>query len=133
MCQSWKRFYVKKKIRLVLILGLLFVCLGVLLVGGTAFYLRYTDFSVAIPIAKESKITELTKELDKANFRIEASPFEQNGVITASVSGSVVLFSSSKDLKAQIKALQLLIGRHKMEPVKPKEIDLRFEKIVVRY
>lgn len=123
----------RKKIRLVLILGFIFVCLGILFVGGTAFYLRYTDFSVAIPIAKESKTIELTKELAKANFRIEASPFEQNGIITASISGSVVLFSSSKDLKAQIKALQLLISRLKMEPVKPKEIDLRFEKIIVRY
>lgn len=123
----------RKKIRLFIVLSLLVVCLGVLLAGGTAFYLQRTDFSVLTPIAKESKITELTKELAKANFRIEASPFEQNGVITASVSGSVVLFSSSKDLKAQIRALQLLLSRLKMEPVKPKEIDLRFEKIVVRY
>jgi cell division septal protein FtsQ len=48
-------------------------------------------------------------------------------------SGTLVIFSQSKEREKQLAALQTLLSRHRMEGRRAKEIDLRFAKPVVRY
>ena len=53
--------------------------------------------------------------------------------LTASVSAVTVLFSSDKDFSVQVRALQLVLPRLKMEGRTAKVIDLRFNKAVIQY
>lgn len=122
-----------KKIRLLLILITL---VSVLTITGIAIFLYYhsqENLPVQNPTSSQTTLLKLASELKLADLPLESTPFEQNGVITASISGTKVLFSTRKDLKKAIKALQLIKAKLKMDSVKPSEIDLRFDKVVVRY
>lgn len=123
----------RKKIRLFVISAVLLTLLFISLIGGYSLYKQSENQPVNNPVMSPPKTYALVKILKSAGFEIASPPFENNGTISASVSGSLVLFSSLKDLKMQVKALQLVTRSLKMEGTKPKEIDLRFTKVVVRY
>lgn len=122
-----------KKIRL------FFISLAVLLIsifliaGGYIYNLKKSNQKVQNPIAKQPQSLELVKELKAASFKIESSLFENQNTIIASVSGSKVVFSKTKSIKTQVKSLQLLLDSLKMDMAKPNEIDLRFDKVIVRF
>ena len=42
-------------------------------------------------------------------------------------------FSQENDLSTQVRALQLILNQTKIDKNLPKEIDLRFSKVVLRY
>ncbi len=123
----------RKKIRIFVVAVLIVLILIIIGAGAYVYNLKSEKKVVIIPTTNSPKTLELTRILSSSGFNLESNPFEENGSITASISGSTVVFSNSKDLKKQVKALQLLNGSLKMEDKRPREIDLRFEKVVLRY
>lgn len=122
-----------KKLRLLGFISFLLVIVLVLVVSGFIYFQKQQNVPVQQPTVSKTNLLKLADALTSANLTLEAAPFEQNGTITASVSGRRVLFSTRKDLKTQVQALQLITGKLKMDPQPPKEIDLRFDKVVVRF
>lgn len=88
---------------------------------------------VISPVPTPPVVLELLATLENRGFEVEALPFEEESSVIASVSGTKIIFSKSKSPQSQVKALQLVIESLKMEAVKPKEIDLRFDKVILRY
>jgi len=76
---------------------------------------------------------ELAQLLEKNGIGISGLPIVTNNNIMASVSGILVTFSADKDLVVQVRALQLVLPRLKMEGKPVKEIDLRFNKVIIKY
>lgn len=75
---------------------------------------------------------ELVQLLAKNGIGLTGLPVILNNNIAATISGITVLFSAEKDLGVQVRALQLVLPRLKMEERIVKEIDLRFGKIVIK-
>lgn len=76
---------------------------------------------------------ELTQLLEKNGIGISGLPTVINNNIMASVSGILVTFSLDKNLEVQVRALQLVLPRLKMEGKPVKEVDLRFNKVIIKY
>ncbi len=85
------------------------------------------------PYASDSPLVSLRTLAKSENLPLEGSPIQEGTTITASISGVRVLFSSERSLATQAKALQLVLGKIKMEGKLPLEIDLRFNKVVLKY
>ncbi len=116
------------------ILSFILALVGVLVfVGSLLFFQKSKKLPVVTPVNSSPKTLELASELSKNNFSLESVPIENKNSIIASVSGLKVIFSRQKSLKTQVKALQLTLPGLKMESVIPREIDLRFDKVVLRY
>lgn len=71
--------------------------------------------------------------LEKNGLVVETAPVFLSDAIIASVAGVSVFFSPEKEPGAQVRALQLVLPKLTMEDRKVKEIDLRFNKVVIRY
>lgn len=117
----------KKKIILFLILSLL-IAAGILI-----WNVRFDKQTLFIPYFSPPPEKQLVNELTKNNININSLPAVSGNTLTSSISGTTVIFTSSKDFGPQIRALQLVLGGIKMEGKIPKEIDLRFDKVVLRY
>lgn len=76
---------------------------------------------------------ELVQLLAKNGISFTGLPVILNNNITTSISGITVIFSAEKDLGVQVRALQLILPRLKMEERMVREIDLRFGKIIIKY
>lgn len=123
----------RKRIRTLAVIFAVLLIITTASAGGFFFWQKSQNLPIKTPVSGSPKALELTKALTNAGFTIDSVPIETKGAITASVSGKLVVFSVAKDTKTQVKALQLLEQSLKMEPTNPKEIDLRFDKVVVRY
>lgn len=78
------------------------------------------------PLGQTSYLSTLTKALDGV------VPVEYSDRLIASVSGITVIFPKSDNYDNLVRALQMVLNRATMEN-KPVEIDLRFNKPVLRY
>lgn len=76
---------------------------------------------------------QLGAVLKEANFASPSQIVISGDTVTASIAGYTVKFSRNKDFLSQVKTLQLVLGKIKIEGRIPREIDLRFTKIVLRY
>ncbi len=94
---------------------------------------RFWPVKAVSPISQPSSVYDLMTLLGKSGLRISQTPVIVDGTIQASVSGVSVLFAPDKDLAVQVRSLQLVLPRLTMEGKKVLEIDLRFNKVVVRY
>lgn len=115
-----------KKIVFVLLLALVLIGAGVFI---------YTKQQKKAPgeFFQKPPAYELTKLLEKNGIGISGLPTVINNNLMASVSGILVTFSLDKDLEVQVRALQLVLPRLKMESKPAKEIDLRFNKVIIKY
>ncbi len=84
------------------------------------------------PIFAPDSIFSLTSGLDQAGIILDSPPTIYADTITASISGALVLFENNGNFATQIKTLQLVLSRLKMEGKTVKEIDLRFSKVIIR-
>lgn len=84
------------------------------------------------PIFAPDSIFSLTSDLEEAGINLDSPPTVSGDTITASISGVLVLFEQGGNFATQIKTLQLVLPRLKMESRKITEIDLRFSKVVIR-
>ena len=113
-----------KKFVLVII-ALLVICVGIVVV------MRQTP-KILSPLIATSPVYKLASLLSK-NGLVSTTPVIENGALIASVSGILVSFSPQKDLAEQVRALQLVLPKVKMDQRQVIEIDLRFNKVVIKY
>lgn len=86
----------------------------------------------AVPLTAGAIVPELAGVLEKTGLAIFGQPAILGNSVIASISGIRVSFSTEKDFSSQVRALQLILGRLTIDKL-PKEIDLRFGKVVIRY
>ncbi|MBI4100062.1 hypothetical protein HY440_03575 [Candidatus Microgenomates bacterium] len=115
-----------------ILLGVGVISLVAGLVGYWFWHKSQIDHSVATPYSSPDPSTTLATELSRAGITLDSAPQILGANINASMSGIMVIFSRDGDLVSQARTLQLLLPRLKMENKKITEIDLRFNKVVVR-
>ncbi len=111
----------------------------ILLFSGFVFWQRekisgwLNQQAILAPVFGKPVTYDLALLLEKNGFSLSTPPISLDGSIYASISGVLVLFSPEKDLVSQVRALQLVFPKVKMESKVAREIDLRFGKVVIRY
>lgn len=108
----------------------------VLAVAGAGLLVKQRFFPegrLILPYSSVSPARQLTDILGTGDINPTGQIIIKGSTMEASVSGVLVLFSSDKDLGLQVRTLQLILPRLKMEDKVAKEIDLRFNKVVIRY
>lgn len=119
----------QKKLPLIVITVLI-----VLIVLGIFAFYRYTRHAQVLrPSYATPETQQLGKILQSSSLSFEDPPRAYNDRIEASISGILVYFSKDKDLKTQVRALQLVLPRLKMDVRPAKFIDVRFDKVVIHY
>ena len=111
---------------------LLFIVL-ILAAGSGIFYFLHRPIKLLNPLASISPIYELSAVLNKNDLTATAPIYLNPETIQASVAGVLVDFSPTKDFDLQVRALQLVLPKVKMVDSNIKEIDLRFNNIVLKY
>lgn len=118
------------------ILPIIAICLGTALLLGTIFVWRQAgkaaNMAPKSPIFAQDLTQSLVQELAGAGLSPDSAPAILGDSITASISGYTAIFSKGEDLKNQVRALQLVLPRLKMDSKKVTVIDLRFNKVVIR-
>ncbi len=94
---------------------------------------RFWPGKVVNPLSGQPTVYDLINLLERNNLSVVGVPIIKNGTIQASISGMIVMFATDKDLFAQVRSLQLLLPKLKMDDRIIKEIDLRFNKVVLKY
>lgn len=84
------------------------------------------------PLRSRDLIAVLSQNLEVVGLTPTQLTVVDSDTIQASISGTTVTFSPSKDFSQQVRALQLVLSRRTIESA-PKVIDLRFNNVVVRY
>lgn len=112
---------------------LLAIIIGVLIWQKERVMAIIWPVRILAPFYKQPDAYDLMAMLEKNGLSLTAAPVTLGGTIQASISGAMVLFSTDKDLFTQVRSLQLILPRIKMEGKTAREIDLRFSKVVIRY
>lgn len=107
---------------------------GLLILAGVFSFQKEKIFPSPIkaPLTSGEIIPSLTGVLEKSGLAVFGQPVVLGDSIIASVSGIRVIFTADRDFFPQVRALQLILGRLTIDKM-PKEIDLRFDKVVIRY
>lgn len=84
------------------------------------------------PLSRPSLVYDLSAILEK-NGLVFTPLIIKDGSVMASISGILVTFSTQKDFLAQVRALQLVLPKVKMDGSRVSQIDLRFDKVVIKY
>ena len=110
------------------------VAVILIILFGVIFWQRERIFSsgLKIPFISREPTVVLAENLEKAGLGLSGLPIISTDTIEASISGIRVFFDTTKDFLPQVRALQLVISRRTIDKI-PKEIDLRFNKVVIRY
>lgn len=98
--------------------------------AGTLPFVKTTFLS---PFSGTDLPSDLAVRMARVNISPDSLPLEAQDYLIASSSGILIYFPKDKDLSLTVKALQLVWQRVTMEQKRPKEIDLRFNKPVLRY
>lgn len=134
----------KRFVKKVLFLSSL-VALVVLIVGGFIFFKYYeksqqlhevTELSfksVAQAKQEDIQLINLKKGLDKNNIAYTSIKRKTDGSLIVNLEkGGEVTFSSQKDIMSQIASLQYILPHLTMEGKLFSQLDLRFEKPVIK-
>lgn len=87
---------------------------------------------IVAPVVQQPPFYNLVDALEKEGLELSSLPVLENDTIYASISGIAVLFDVAKSFHYQARSLQLVLGKIKMEDKNIKEIDLRFNKVIIR-
>lgn len=112
---------------------LFLLILLVLVDGGIFVYFRLKPVKILNPLAANSPIYELNSVLAENALNTTVPIYLNPDTILASVAGVMVDFSPTKDFSKQVRALQLVLPKVKMDGSNVKEIDLRFNNVVLKY
>ncbi len=96
-------------------------------------YQHLSPTPLKLPYFSPNPQDVLTDTLAKNGLPITGQIIVQGPTLEASISGFLVYFSSDKDLALQARTLQLVLPRLKMDTKTARVIDLRFNKVVIRY
>ena len=105
-----------------------------LVVASIFWYWRTTVQAekIAAPFSLPDTTISLSNQLVATGLVLETPPTILGDTLTASISGARVLFDKNQNFETQIRTLQLVLPRFKMENGKFTQIDLRFSKVVFR-
>jgi len=77
-------------------------------------------------------VSDLIQSLHDINFNfLEIIIFNKDTFVVKYEIESYVLFTGDKDIRKQVRSLQEMLERFTIEGIKPKKIDLRFEKALI--
>lgn len=88
--------------------------------------------SVISPLTADDPMFVLISQLEKSAILLDSPPVVTMDTITASISGIRVLFSKDNNLETQVRSLQLVLPRLRIDHRNISEVDLRFNKIIIR-
>lgn len=88
---------------------------------------------IVFPIPSPKAAEKLFRELQLSD--LEPLKFKQeNEKVEVTLEGGIMcVFTLGKPVSPQVASLQMIINRFKIEGKKPKEVDLRFEKPIVKF
>lgn len=81
-------------------------------------------------LKKSFKLLKLAKEINLEFLELEV---DSNMVVAKINNKTVAVFSLKKKLAEQVNSLQFILRQSKIEGRIPESIDLRFEKVIIRY
>jgi len=115
-------------------LSVVVVIFLILTLGLVGWWQRERIFPspLKVPLTAGAIVPELAGVLEKTGLAVAGQPTVLGDSVIASISGIRIFFSTNKDFSSQVRALQLILGRLTIDKL-PKEIDLRFGKVVIRY
>lgn len=119
----------KKFLPIIVIVFLVLIIIS----GAVIIYYSTLQKQISVPIFGSTPSQNLSTAIQNSTLHLDSAPFVANDMLQASVSGYSVLFSLNKDLNPQVRALQLVLPAVKMDNKTVREIDLRFEKVIIRY
>ena len=98
------------------------------------FWQKENIFSsgIKIPLISREPTIVLAENLEKVGLSFSGTPIVSLNSLEASISGVLVFLDTNKDISFQVRALQLVLSRRTIDKI-PKEVDLRFNNVVVRY
>lgn len=86
------------------------------------------------PIPQDDPILKLSNLLSQKGMEISVSPTSSDSAILINLaSGETIIFSTIKDMAAQVDSLQIILARLTIEGKKLKTLDFRYDKPVVTY
>lgn len=106
-----------------------FLFLFLVLAAGTVVFI--SRHQTLTPVYKKEAVLGLLEALSNQGIGVSGLPVMREKVIEASIAGKRVVFSDDGDIKSQVRALQLILPRLKMD-ARVSEVDLRFNKVVLR-
>lgn len=123
-----------------------FASFGVFL-AGVILYLAHEDFSasfviplhgkaqVVAPSLFEVSVEDIKRELLAKNISFDSVATARDGatLVARLAEGTRVFFSAFRPAASQVSTLEAIVSRLTIEQKKPTEIDLRFEKPIVRF
>lgn len=123
-----------------------YVIVGLLLIGAVAGYFTgqklFVKTGYLSPLSQEvaaeasyqddKAISLITESLTKQKKEVESVTAEQASYKIVLKDGSEVILSSQKDLKSQLSSLQFILQRLTMEGKLFTQLDLRFDKPVIK-
>ncbi len=123
----------------------------IVLLGTGIWYLNQSHFSVSKfinstqeslkpkvetqkKVEQKTPQDELKTEIEKSKvFEIESIKEVTGGFEVKAKNGPTVVFSKEKDFAETIRTLQTLLAKAKIDNKSVRQVDFRFEKIVVQY
>lgn len=113
--------------------GLLVAVLAIFLLGLFVYQRsQVLGTKAVVPFTSLDPTFTLLAHLEKSGLIIDNPPILVGKTLSASISGVKVLFSVDQDLDTQVRALQLVLPGLRIDAKKISEVDLRFNKVIVR-
>ncbi len=114
---------------------ILLLVFGLLALSGLAVVVWQKDafFSskILVPNSSGDVVLSVVSNIEKSGLTLGGIPTVLGDSIQASISGVQVFFAVDKDISSQVRALQLVLGKLTINKL-PKEIDLRYNKVIIR-
>ncbi len=107
--------------------------IGVIAKTAPVWQSKISGSKIVRPVIVPDLKIALGNKLMESNIPPDLPVWETNDALVASFSGTVVYFPKNQEFSGPIRALQIIWNRFTIEGRKPKEIDLRFDKPVLRY
>lgn len=135
----------KRAFRRIIGIGIIILVLLVL-VGGVVYYFISLQFNKPLYVSplsnkhdntvasgsdEDDTITVLKKSLKEKNIELDSLTASGSAYVARLKNGGNVIFSSEKDLFAQVSSLQFILSRLTMEGKLFSQLDLRFDKPVI--
>lgn len=120
----------KKKLPLIIILAFTLT----IIISAGLIYKSFRSDKLTVPFFAPTPSQSLSMALENASVTLQSPPKIYSSRIEASISAVTVYFSKDKDFVTQVRALQLVRSRLKMDSRSPKVIDVRLiNKVILKY
>ena len=133
-----RRIYARQKgfktILSILFFAILIFLVVLIAMWGYQEFFRRNTYSILNPHIYSGTIDEIKKRVKEKGYTVElAKGYVSNSIISIKLKdGPEVLFTAENDLNLAINAMDGIIKKMTIDNKKPKKIDLRFDKPIVK-